>query len=107
MEFVAAVSHELRTPLAVIRSAGDNLAEGVVHDDAQIRKYGALVRSEGRRLTEMVEQILEFSGIRSGQRTLNVAPVRVGEVIEQVIESCDTLIGDAGINVEIDVPADL
>jgi signal transduction histidine kinase len=107
MEFVAAVSHELRTPLAVIRSAGDNLADGVVHDDAQIRKYGALVRNEGRRLTEMVEQILEFSGIHSGQRTLNVAAVRVCELIEQVIESCDTLIGDAGINVEIDVPTDL
>ena len=30
MEFVAAVSHELRTPLAVIRSAADNLADGVV-----------------------------------------------------------------------------
>jgi signal transduction histidine kinase len=107
MEFVAAVSHELRTPLAVIRSAGDNLADGVVHDEAQIRKYGALVRNEGRRLTEMVEQILEFSGIHSGQRTLNVAPVRVAELIDLVIDSCDTLIADAGMNVEIDVPADL
>ncbi|MGZ8804893.1 MAG: histidine kinase dimerization/phospho-acceptor domain-containing protein [Microbacterium sp.] len=37
MEFVAAVSHELRTPLAVIRSAGENLADGVVRDDTQIR----------------------------------------------------------------------
>ena len=69
MEFVAAVSHELRTPLAVVRAAGDNLADGVMHDEAQVRKYGELVRSEGRRLTEMVEQILEFAGIHSGQRT--------------------------------------
>jgi hypothetical protein len=46
MEFVAAVSHELRTPLAVIRSAGENLADGVVHDEEQVRKYGDLVRSE-------------------------------------------------------------
>ena len=70
MEFVATVSHELRTPLAVVRSAADNLADGVVQDEAQVRKYGELVRSEGRRLTEMVEQILEFAGIQSGQRTL-------------------------------------
>ncbi len=68
MEFVAAVSHELRTPLAVIRSAGENLADGVVKDEAEIRKYGDLVRNEGRRLTDMVEQILEFAGIDSGQR---------------------------------------
>ena len=76
MEFVAAVSHELRTPLAVIRSAADNLADGVVDDEAQIRQYGELVRSEGRRLTEMVEQILEFAGIQSGQRAFALRPVR-------------------------------
>jgi hypothetical protein len=74
MEFVAAVSHELRTPLAVIRSAGDNLAEGVVGDERQVRKYGDLVRGEGRRLTEMVEQILEFAGIHSGSARSCSAP---------------------------------
>jgi signal transduction histidine kinase len=45
MEFVAAVSHELRTPLAVIRSAAENLADGVVPNDAQIRQYGVLMRT--------------------------------------------------------------
>ena len=48
LEFVATVSHELRTPLAVIRSAADNLADGVVNDEARIRQYGQLVRREGR-----------------------------------------------------------
>ena len=43
MEFVATVSHELRTPLAVIRSAADNLADGVVTDEAHVRRYGDLV----------------------------------------------------------------
>ena len=37
MEFVAAISHELRTPLAVICSAGENLADGVVHDPQRAR----------------------------------------------------------------------
>ena len=78
MEFVAAVSHELRTPLAVIRSAAENLADGVVHDEARIRRYGELMRTEGRRLTEMVEQILEFAGIQSGQRGFALRPVGVG-----------------------------
>ena len=44
MEFVAAVSHELRTPLAVIRSAADNLADGVVarrRADPEVRRAGA------------------------------------------------------------------
>ena len=107
MEFVAAVSHELRTPLAVIRSAADNLADGVVQDDQQVRKYGALVRTEGRRLTEMVEQILEFAGIHSGQRTLRLVPVRIDAVIGDALAAFDTLIEAAALKVDVDVPGDL
>jgi signal transduction histidine kinase len=107
MEFVAAVSHELRTPLAVIRSAADNLAEGVVREDDQVRRYGALVRGEGRRLSEMVEQILELAGIHSGQRGFSLAPVTVLPLLRDVVDASSTLIGDAGMTVEYDVPEGL
>jgi signal transduction histidine kinase len=107
MEFVAAVSHELRTPLAVIRSAGDNLADGVVRDDAQIRKYGDLVRNEGRRLTEMVEQILEFAGIQSGQRGFALRPVPVRPLLEEVVAASGALVDAARLQVEFDMPATL
>jgi signal transduction histidine kinase len=104
MEFVAAVSHELRTPLAVIRSAGDNLAEGVVGDDARVRRYGDLVRNEGRRLTEMVEQILEFAGIHAGQRTFALRPVPVRQVVEEVVEASRPLAEEAGLRMDVDIP---
>jgi signal transduction histidine kinase len=107
MEFVAAVSHELRTPLAVIRSAADNLAEGVVTEDPQVRKYGDLVRGEGRRLSEMVEQILELAGIHSGQRGFALAPVAVLPLLRDVVSASATLIEEAGVNVEYDVPDSL
>ena len=103
MEFVAAVSHELRTPLAVIRSAGDNLADGVVKDDAEIRKYGDLVRNEGRRLTDMVEQILEFAGIESGQRAFVLSPVAIAPMLHDVVESRRSLIETARVQVEYDI----
>ena len=104
MEFVAAVSHELRTPLAVIRSAADNLAEGVVHEDPQVKKYGDLVRVEGRRLSEMVEQILELAGIRSGQRSFVLRPVPVVPLLHDIVRSSSTLIDDAHLEVEFDIP---
>jgi signal transduction histidine kinase len=107
MEFVAAVSHELRTPLAVIRSAGENLADGVVRDDEQVRTYGDLVRHEGRRLTEMVEQILEFAGIQSGQRGFALRPVAPGPLLEEVVGASRALAGQAGIALEIDAPASM
>jgi signal transduction histidine kinase len=107
MEFVAAVSHELRTPLAVIRSAADNLADGVVHEHAQVQTYGELVRGEGRRLTEMVEQILEFAGIQSGQRGFALRPVAIRRLIDDVLAASRALIDAAGISVDLHVPETL
>jgi len=106
LEFVAAVSHELRTPLAVIRSAGDNLADGVVHEPVQVQKYGELVRGEGRRLTEMVEQILEFAGIQSGQRGFTLRPIALRALVNEALASCQTLIEKARLRVDVDVSED-
>jgi signal transduction histidine kinase len=100
LEFVASVSHELRTPLAVIRSAGENLADGVVHEAQQVRKYGELVRTEGRRLTDMVEQILEFAGIESGQRGFALRPVALPAMLHDIVDSSRSLIDGAHIEVD-------
>ena len=107
MEFVATVSHELRTPLAVIRSAAENLADGVVNDEQRIRRYGEVMRTEGRRLTEMVEQILEFAGIQSGQRGFALRPVALEPLMRDILASSSSLIDGAGLTVEVDLPTDL
>jgi signal transduction histidine kinase len=88
MEFVSAVSHELRTPLAVIGSAADNLAEGVVASEEQVRRYGGLIRSEGRRLTEMIEQVLSYSAMQSGRKKMERRPVEIAAVIDRAIAAC-------------------
>jgi signal transduction histidine kinase len=85
MEFVASVSHELRTPLAVICSAGENLADGVVSDGAQVKTYGALIETEGRRLGDMVERVLLFAGIGSGTRTSAGADVDLARVVDDAV----------------------
>ena len=85
MEFVASVSHELRTPLAVICSAGENLADGLVSDGAQIKTYGALIETEGRRLGDMVERVMEFAGISSGAPIRARADVDVAKVIADAV----------------------
>jgi signal transduction histidine kinase len=100
LEFVATVSHELRTPLAVIRSAADNLADGVIHEEERVRQYGALMRREGVRLTDLVEQILEFAGLQSGQRSLAHRPVQVAELLRDVASAAQET---SGQRVTIDV----
>ncbi|HEX8180826.1 MAG TPA: HAMP domain-containing sensor histidine kinase [Pyrinomonadaceae bacterium] len=85
MEFVAGVTHELRTPLAVICSAGENLADGVIAEGTQVRRYGQLIRGEGRRLADMVEQVLELAGAQRGRRMLELRPVEVAGLLEQTL----------------------
>jgi two-component system sensor histidine kinase SenX3 len=107
MDFVATVSHELRTPIAVIRSAAQNLSAGVIHDAARAKKYGELIDTEGRRLTDMVEEVLEFAGISGGKRQFSIAPTDIGRLTTDVMESCDALIREAGFLVEVAVAPNL
>jgi signal transduction histidine kinase len=100
MEFVSTVSHELRTPLAVICSAGDNLADGVVRDPDQLKTYGTLVRNEGRRLGEMVEQILSLAGMQSGLKKYRLVPTEAGSIMERALSALEVPIRDAGFTVE-------
>ena len=100
MEFVAGVSHELRTPVAVIRSAAENLAHGVVDNGDRVKRYGQLLETEARRLGEMVERVLQYAGIESGLATGARVPVAPTEIIEGAIESSLTLLGSEDITIE-------
>jgi signal transduction histidine kinase len=105
MEFVAGVSHELRTPVAVIRSASENLAQGVVSGD-RVKRYGQLLEGEARRLGEMVERVLQYAGIESGLGFGSRAPLAPSEIIESAIESAIPMVGP-DVTVQRDIPADL
>jgi signal transduction histidine kinase len=100
MEFVAAISHELRTPLAVICSAGENLADGVVPDPQRARQYGKVIHNEGRRLAEMVDQALEFAGAQSGRKTVAPRPVEVRDLLDRAVAACRPQLRDSGFEIE-------
>jgi len=107
IEFVAGVTHELHTPLTAMRSAGQNLADGVVAEPSQVRRYGALIESEGRRLSDMVGQALEFAGIQSGRRSYHLRPVEVTEVVDGALQDCRWLLQERQVAVEREEEPDL
>jgi signal transduction histidine kinase len=102
MDFVATVSHELRTPLAVIRSAAQNLSAGVVGDAAQARRYGTLIEDEGRRLTDMIEQVMDYAGLEGTRRVREPKPVDVPALVEQVTAACRSTCDAAGCSLVVD-----
>jgi signal transduction histidine kinase len=104
MEFVSTVSHELRTPLAVICSAGENLADGVVREPEQLKSYGKVVRNEGRRLAELVEQVLSFSGIQSGLKRHTLVATDVTEIVNLALDALETPIRESGFSLDLRIP---
>jgi signal transduction histidine kinase len=107
MDFVSSVSHEFRTPLAVIYSAGENLTDGVVNSHTQVTEYGTLIKHEGKKLSGMVEQILEFAGARSGKRRYSLRPTNVAQVLAGALAECQPLIDQNGFTVETNIQAGL
>jgi signal transduction histidine kinase len=107
MEFVATVSHELRTPVAVIRSAAENLASGIVQEPAEARHYGELIESEGRRLTDTIEQVLTHADIRAKRFALHRADLDVAKLIEDTAHACAPAVSRAGMTMTVDVAANL
>jgi signal transduction histidine kinase len=103
MEFVAGVSHELRTPVAVLSSAGENLADGIVTAPASVREYGAMIRDESRRLAGMIEQTLRFAGIQSGGAKYKRQSVDVPQVIDSALRNYEALLRESGCAVELDI----
>ena len=106
-EFVAGITHDLRTPLAAIRSAGENLADGVVGGQDRVKRYGRLVEREARRLTELIADTLEYAGIESGRTLERSELVSVAELIEDARKACRWLAEDEGVAVEADLPSSL
>ena len=107
VEFVAGVSHELRTPLSVICSAAENLSDGIVKDGPQVRRYGALIATEGRRLAEMVEQVMAFAGLHAGRDLAERQAVGVRELVDWALDANAAAIDERQVRVETAVAADV
>jgi signal transduction histidine kinase len=102
LELVAGITHELRTPLAAIGSAADNLADGIVGDPNQIRRYGSLIRGETHRLGALVSQVLDFAGTAAMRgRPRPVEPVDVAALVERVLSDHRWSIEQKGFEVEV------
>ena len=84
-EFIASVSHELRTPLTAINGWAETIQNGEVRDAEDVRKGMSIIVSEARRLTNMVEELLEFSRIEDGRFTLSIEPVDIKAELEDAV----------------------
>ena len=104
LEFVAAVSHELRTPVSVIGAAAGNLADGVVDEPGRVKKYGATIQAEARRLTETVERVLQLAGIAAGRAAASRVVIPGHTLVHDALNAVRHDIESAGVTAAVDIP---
>lgn len=99
-EFISSVSHELRTPLTAINGWGETLLADESGDVRQLRRGLSIILKESRRLTNMVEELLEFSKMEDGRFTLQVEEMDLQAEFEDAIYTYRELFRQDGISLE-------
>ena len=89
-EFISSVSHELRTPLTAISGWGETLLTSE-NLDAETRRGVVIIAREAKRLTGMVEELLEFTRIQDGRFTLHVSTVELPALVEDCLYTYNEL----------------
>jgi signal transduction histidine kinase len=107
MEFVASVSHELRTPLAVLSSAADNIADGLVEGKVSLRKYGSVLQNQSRRMGALIDEILLFASTEDRNQRYVLRPIQLSEVIDSVVSSTEGLIQDGHFTIDRHIESNL
>ena len=99
-EFISSVSHELRTPLTAINGWGETLLEDESCDAQQLRRGVQIILKESRRLTNMVEELLDFSKMTDGRFTLQVEDTVLQAELEDAVYTYRELFRQDGISLE-------
>jgi len=100
---LSSVSHDLRTPLAAIAGAASRLLDGPAEPDARRELLQTMVQ-ESRRLSRLVENLLEMTRLESGA----AVPNRQWHVLEEIVGSGLARLRDelGDRPVEVEIPAD-
>ena len=107
-EFLANTSHELRTPLNSIIGLSESLIEGATGPlSKEVSANLAMIANSGRRLYNLVSDILDFSKLLHDNLSLQLRPMGLREVAEIVLVLCRPLVGNKDLRLVNEIAADL
>jgi signal transduction histidine kinase len=103
-DFVSNVSHELKTPLTSIRMFSELLSEGRVHGAAKQHSYLQIISAEAARLTRLINNVLDFSRLESGEKKYNFAPCDLAEVVRSAADTFRPHLEANGFKFDCELP---
>jgi len=105
-DFISSVSHELRTPMTAIRGWGETI-NTAPEDTETVKKGMRIILSETDRLSQMVEELLEFSRLQSGRLKLNFEKIDLLAELEEAVETYAKLARSENIALDYEEQIDL
>ena len=95
---VASVSHDLRTPLTSLRAMVEAINDGIVTDEATVRRYLSLIQLEIQNLSHLVDDLFELTQLDAGAVDWTKEPGSLHDLISDTIESMQAQAAAKGVN---------
>ncbi len=105
--FVASVSHDLKTPLALIQLFAETLELGRVRNTERAQEYYRIINGEAKKLTRLIENILDFSRMEAGLRPYRMEPADLGDSVRRVLARMENQFTQGQFAVHATVAPDL
>jgi len=103
--FLANVSHDLRTPMTSIAGFIDGILEGAIPPEKQ-PYYLEIIGQEVKRLSRLVNSLLDISRMEAGNRKFEKTPFDICEMARIILLSFESKIDAKHLDVEFDAPED-
>jgi len=101
--FVSSVSHDLKTPLALIQMFAETLELGRLRHAERAQEYYRIINSEARKLTRLINNILDFSKTEAGLRQYKMSPVDLVDLARHVLASFESQFQQNHFTVKVDL----
>jgi signal transduction histidine kinase len=103
--FVSSVSHELRAPLASVRLMAESLERGKVGEAPKQQEYFKFIVQECRRLSSLIENVLDFSRIEQGRKHYEFEPTDLLALVQQTVKLMQTYAAERNVSLSLRLPA--
>src|SRR5690606_18538801 len=100
-DFLSQVSHEVRTPMTSIRSFSEILLTDADLTAAQRERFAATIYHESKRLTKLLDEILDLSALEHGERDWDNTPTDADEVLDHALQVCEALARQRGLSINV------
>jgi signal transduction histidine kinase len=105
--FVSSVSHELRAPIASVRLMAENLECGKVPESARQVEYFRFIGQECRRLSSLIENVLDFSRIEQGRKQYEFEPTDLMALTQTTVKLMEPYAAEKGVTLQLNLVPEL